>query len=785
MENNKVNGKMMLSHEPEGLTVKQLKANALKKWYWFLIIGAFCVAGAYFYTKITPTTYRINSTLLIKNDSKANELTAIFQDVRLNRQNPAIQDQIGVLKSFSLNLKTMQHLNWQYSWFKKDFLTYTDLYGNDPFHIKTPKDAAQLNNIALVIKPESDDHYIVKCDAKRKVNGIEIPIQFEKRVAFGEAFKNDYFNFVLEARGDRVINTGDEYLLIFNNLSTLAMQYKDRLGVQPSNEESNLLVLGLETTQLARDVEYLNRLASFYIQYGLEEKNRQANNTVRFIDNLIAGVTDSLQTAGNTFTNFRSRNRTVDLGQEATSVVEKIRTIDNELSQLNLKLEYYTNLKYYLDNKEEIKDLVAPSMVGVTDDDMTALVTKLNDLYSKREVLSYTVQEKNPTLVSLNNEIAYTQKVLSEKMENTIANTHLELNNLKARQQRVNSELSRLPKTEQQMIGMKRNYDLNNELFTFLLQRRAEAEIARASNNPDAQILDPAAMDIAELVGPIKSKAILLGVGVSIMLSVLLVIASEYFSEKLTATEEISSKLEFPITATVSENKFKSELPVLQYPRSAITESFRGLRINLQNLSKDPHQNVLAIHSTISGEGKSFVASNIAMVFAISNKKVLLIDGDLRQPRVHSIMKTKNEIGLSTYLAGKAKIEDIIQPTFQNNLFVAPAGPTPSSPSELLANGSIATFIERVRDKFDFIVFDNAPYGVVSDAMVIGLQADINMFLLRMNYSKKEFIDSINKVNHEGILRNILVTINGVKQIQGYGYYNDDMKRKKETKVTS
>jgi hypothetical protein len=182
-----------------------------------------------------------------------------------------------------------------------------------------PKDAAQLNNIPLVITPVSDDHYTISCDATRKVNGVDVPIKFEKRVAFGEAFKNEHFNFVLEARADRTPNTDEEYVLMFNNLSTLAMQYKDRLEIEPSNEDSNLIILSVRTNQLGRDVAYLNRLCSFYIQYGLDEKNRMANGTVRFIDNLIAGVTDSLQTAGNSFTNYRSRNRTVDLGQEATS----------------------------------------------------------------------------------------------------------------------------------------------------------------------------------------------------------------------------------------------------------------------------------------------------------------------------------------------------------------------------------------------------------------------------------------------------------------------------------
>jgi tyrosine-protein kinase Etk/Wzc len=182
---------------------------------------------------------------------------------------------------------------------------------------------------------------------------------------------------------------------VFNNLSALALYYKDALEVMFPNEEANLLTMELKTRSVERDVDFLNRLSSLYIQNGLDEKNRMNNNTVRFIDNLIAGVNDSLQVAGNSFSSYRSRNKTIDLGQEATGVVQKIKELDSEQSMINLKLDYYNNLKYYLANKEEIKDLVAPALVGVDDDALNDLVGKLNDLYSKREVISYTVQEKS------------------------------------------------------------------------------------------------------------------------------------------------------------------------------------------------------------------------------------------------------------------------------------------------------------------------------------------------------------------------------------------------------
>jgi tyrosine-protein kinase Etk/Wzc len=781
MENNKAKVRYATPHEQEGLTLKQIKTNALKKWYLFVIFIFLGVLLALLYNKFKSPEYWISTTILIKDENKENDLTNVFKDARIIKGNTKIHDQVGVLRSYSLNLKTMQSLNWQYSWYKKLLIGQTDLYGKDPFELEIPKGAAQAAMVSLHIVPQSSTHYLVSCDVERIESGRKVDYSFSRRVAFGDEFKNKNFHFILKKKND-LVNLDEEYILVFNNLSMLALDYKERLDVEFPDEEANLITVSLQTTTVRRDTEFLNRLGSLYIQSGLDEKNRMANNTVRFIDNLIAGVNDSLQVTGNTFTNYRSRKKTVDLGREASTVVEKLKTLDSEQSMINLRLDYYNNLKYYLDNKEEIKDLVAPALVGVNDTDLNDLVGKLNDLYGKREVLSYTVQEKNPTLVSLNNEITYTQKVLNEKVNNLVANAKMELNSIKGRQGKVNSELRQLPRTEQELIGIKRSYDLNNELYTFLLQRRAEAEISRAANNPDASILDPSSTEVARLLGPIKIKNLITGFLGGFVIAFLLLIADEFFSEKLRGIDDVQKRLEFPVTASISENKFKSEIPVIQYPRSAITESFRGMRINLQNHFRD-HQ-VLAVHSYISGEGKSFVALNMALVMAISNKKVLLVDGDLRRPRLQSILKVKNETGLSNYLNGRSKMEDIIVPTQYQGLSFVPSGAIPFNPSELLNNGLISIFIQAVKNKFDYIVFDTAPFGVVSDATMVGINADINLFLLRLNHSKKEHIEEINRIHNEGVLKNVLVTVNGVKQQTGYGYYNEEPRKPKEAKVS-
>jgi len=777
MEVNQVTDRRLIPSETEGLTLKALKSKILRNWYLFVVFCSIGVLIAFIYKNIVPPYYKISTTILIKSD-KSSDLDNVFRQLDSNSGSAAIQDQVGVLKSYNLNLKAVQYLNWRYSWSEKGLFKDKDVYGNDPYIIEQVSESSQLENVPLIIKTVSSDSYSVECDRTvTKKNGASVQIKFDKQLKFGESFHNDFFHFSLVKRPDRPVVLGEEFELVFNNLGDLALSYKNSLMVkQPEDGLSNLINVELLTSTLARDVDYLNQLGRVYIQFGLDEKNRMANNTIKFIDDQITGVNQSLQIAGDKFTSFRAENRTVDLGQEASSVVEQLKQIESERANVGLRLEYYNNLKYYLENRDQNKDLMAPSLVGVTDEALNLKVIRLNELYVKREVLSYTAQERNPVLISLTNEINYTQKSLKENVENLISNSNVELQSLNERQRAVNSQLSRLPKTEQNLIGIKRNFDLNNELYTFLLQRRAEAEIAKASNNPDAQILDPSDTGIALLMGPILLLNLMIGFFGGLFVAFFVVLMKELATGVLTDVEDISARLIVPMVGTITLNKYKTEMAAYQYPRSAITESFRGLRLNLEYFFQNVQGKVLAVHSYISGEGKSFVALNLAIVFAGGKKKVLLVDGDLRKSRLHKILNQEAEIGLSDYLQGKNSLEEIIRSTEIPNLsFVASGSPHDSS-SELLNNGVLRDFFNQAKELYDYVIIDNAPFGVVYDPVIVGMYADTNLLLIRLNFSNGEEIDAINKIAHDGILKNVMVAVNGKKQSKGHGYYTEDSK---------
>jgi capsular exopolysaccharide synthesis family protein len=770
---------MTSKNELDGLSIQFLKSKFIQYRFIFLVLILLGSVLAIVYNKLTPSYYRISSTILVKSDTKSSELNNVFRDFspsNIRNGSPVIEDQLGVLKSYNLNFRTLQTLNWRNSWSKIDFFKKSDLYGKDPFTITLPDESIQTENIPLIIEPISENQISVSCDATLKRGGNEMQVDFNNTIKFGDTLKNKYFNFVLNKIPGKELEIGAKYQLIFINLNALALGYKERLVVKPANPlaSSNLILVELVTSHLQRDVDYLNQLGRVYLQFGLDEKNRIANNTIKFIDDQITGVDRSLQQAGDQFSSFRSRNRTVDLGQEATTVVAKLKEIDVERSNLELKLEYYNNLKYYLQNRDENKDLVAPSLVGVTDDALNQKVIQLNELYSRREVLSYTAQERNPVLIQTNNQISYIQKSLQENVDNLIANTNVELQVLQQRQRSVNNELSKLPKTEQDLIGIKRNFDLNNELYTFLLQRRAEAEIAKASNNPDAQILDPSDIQIAAPLGPKLMLNLLIGMSLGFFAALAMVIVKEFISEDIYDVQEVSQNLNVSVVGSIGINKYNTEIPVAQFPRSSLTESFRGLRVNLEFLFNRAKSLVLSVHSLNSGEGKSFVAVNLATIFALGGKKVLLIDGDLRKPRLDKIFGIQNLIGLNNLFTGESTTDQIIQHTNITNLDIITSGVASEKFLELMNKQLISVLIEKVRQNYDLIVFDNSPFGIVYDSMVIGANSDFNLVLLRLNFSKKSEIENINKLGREGILPNIMVAVNGVKQKKGNGYYVDD-----------
>lgn len=752
----------------EGTNVKEFLFRILSKWHWFVLFGFIgCVLG-FLVSKSQPATYSLSASVLINDESQSMGIEQLFDGFDLGSK-ANIENHILMLKSYTLNHKALENLDRKVSWYKKGVLKDVGLYNNYPFKVELTKGAKNISGLSIEIIPQTNDSYKLVVDGEYAESSVKHKLDFTDKGRYGERFHDQYFDFVI-SKNESIKLTDKHYYFKINNLDELTKASLKNLDVSLATKKADGIILTYKGTIPAREVDYMNELIRVYMEYGLSEKNRTSENTVRFIDMQLDGIVDSLNVAGENFSDFRSKNGIVDLSQEARLVVEKLEELESEKALAERQLEYFKSLQIYMGDSEQMKLMVVPSVVGIVDAGLNAQVVKLGELYGKRSSLSVVVREKNPSVIMLNQEIKNTRESLSENLRNLLSNAEVNLNALNKRMNKIQMELAGLPRTEQKLINIKRRFDLNNELYTFLLQKRAEAAITTASNVSDAQVLDPARVETAEKTGPKTMINLIVGLILGCAIPFLLIVIGDYFNDSIQSKEDIEKESKLPIMGEIAHNNYSTELPIVKNPRSEIAESFRGLRTNLQYLFKQNQGcKVLALHSMVPGEGKTFNSLNLAGIIAMNSKKVLLVGCDLRKPRLHSIFGVDNKLGLSTYLIGNQNIGEVIRPTDIKNLYFVNSGPIPPNPAELLGMDAFANFIEEAKKDFDYIVMDNAPVTLVTDGILAGKHADVNLFVLRQGYSNKNQIKFINQVAEKESILQVGVVLNDVVY-KGYGY---------------
>lgn len=742
------------------LAVKKFLHKLRRKWYWFVIASVIGAGLGYLHSQMNPISYKLESLYLVKSNSD-DKLNMGFPFANGLGGNVNLQNHIGILTSYSINSKVIQNLNWTTSWFKELMFRDEEIYGNEPFDVIFDENAVNLKGVPIHIEMLDSSSYKVQVESNVEIYGRDVDLSFDDKGKVGEPFSSEYFHFTLYPKNVRV---GDSYYFVFNNMKALIRNYMHRLDVEPVDPDADLIKVSIVDNVPQKASDYLNELSDVYINYELNEKNHKSATTINFIDSQLRDVIDTLKVAGNNFTSFRSKNQIVDMSQEGGIIMKQLVDLDTERSAVQSHLDYYKNLQKYLDNTEKMKQVVAPSVVGIVDNSLNDLVVHLSDLYRQREVISYTAHEKNPKLILINNEIDLVKRNLKENLKNLTNNAIVQVQGLDRRIEKVNKQLSNYPKTEQAMINMKRMYDLNNDLYTFLLKKRAEAAITQASNVADTKVLDRARPQLAQVIGIGLLINVVGGTAGGFMIPLAIILLAAYFYDRIKSAEDIEEFTEISVVGNiVAASSGSAYLAAIDNPRSAVAESFRELRTNLQFIAPKKKTNsctVIGVNSVISGEGKSFISSNLASMIAINNKKVLLIDCDLRKPGLHNRLKYKNKEGMSNYLTDFSSLEDIIRQTRVENLHFISAGPIPPNPSELIENERFNELLKKCSETYDYIVFDNPPLSLVSDGVVIGQKVDINLFVTRQDYSKKgevRFIDHVHQkksMNNAGIILN-------------------------------
>ena len=752
----------------EGIDIKKLSYILVKQWHLFLLFSILGLGGAYLYTKIVNKNYQVSTSILVAENLNQIDIKDLFKGTQ-NKSDDNIYNQLDILKSYYPINKALINLNWRTSWYKKELLVWRSIYKEEPFDVQEPQDFTNPKGIAVCIIPTSDQSYTVSVDGELKSNKVITKIKFEGKGEFGLPFINGHFNFTLVKKKTNDEATDGKYKFVFNDLVDATLAYQKKLAVTLKNKKGEIIQCTLEGDEPVKYGEFLNELISVYIESKLDLQNEVNRRSLDFINSQLSGISDSMNTAGTKYTEFRSRNEIIDLGSETTIVMNKLKEAETERVKYQVQLDYFQNLRSYLGKAVDYKQLVAPSVVGIQDASLNALVLKLGELYSHRQYMSFSVSDNNPQIINIDKEIAQTRNLLSENLRNLIENATNTINSLKNREATISLQMNKLPKKEQQMINIQRQVDMTSEIYTFLLQKRAEMKIALASSVPDIQIIDKARPETALPIGLPGKIILIIGLIVGLALPLGIILLYNSLDTHIRTQEDIEYNSAIPIPGNIIHDQSNAAITVHENPKSVIAESFRALRTNLQFMLTEPNGKIITIQSTNPNEGKTFIAVNLASILAMNNKKVLLIGADLRKPKLHKIFEMSNDHGLSTCLIGHDTIDEVIFPTSVVNLFLLPAGPIPPNPSEILGKPEMKMLIDKVRHAFDYVIIDNAPTLLVTDGIIVSQLSDLNIFILRYGVSHKQQLELINHYADKQMVSHLAIVVNDI-QSNAFGY---------------
>jgi tyrosine-protein kinase Etk/Wzc len=752
----------------ETVDFKKIFYLLVRQWKWFFLFGILGFGVAYSYNKLTKPRYTVNASILVPEKSTGMDMKNVFEKV-LDQQGNNIYNQIEILKSYYPINQTLVNLNWRTSWYKKDILIWRGIFRQEPFEVKEAPNVMNVEGVPVNVISSSGDSYIISADGEFKLNNLKTKVEFESKGTFGQPFVNSYFNFTLVKKANISNTTDGNYKFVFNNLNETTLAYQKRLKVDLKVKKSDLIQCSIEGEEPIKDGEFLNELVKVYIKSKIDLENESQRRSLEFINDQLSGIADSLDVAGTKFTKFRSENKIIDIGKQGTLVMDNLKEIESDKAKSQMQLDYFNNLHTYLSNPGDGKKLASPSVVGIEDLSLNTQVVKMGELYSRRQLISFSAKENNPALLLIDKEIVQTRDLINENLLNLIDNAKQSVKSLKDRHSRIGSEMNKLPEKEQQMITIQRQFDLTNEIYTLLLKKRAETNIALASSISDVQIIDIARPSDSEPMGFPGRAILIIGfiLGIAVPLGFVSIMNS--LDDRIRSQEDIENKTSIPIIGNILHDDTDSVVVVSENPKSIIAESFRKLRTNLQFMLAVPGSKVISIHSTDPGEGKSFTAVNLATILAMNNKKVLVIGADMRKPKLHQVFNFSNDHGLSTYLIGYDTIEKVILPTSIKNLSLITSGPIPPNPAEILGRAEMKTLLDNVRVSFDYVILDNAPVSLVTDGIILSHLSDINIFVLRYGISHKHQLEMINQYAFKKIISHLAIVVNDIKS-NAFGY---------------
>ena len=773
MEENKNN--VGATQPEEEVNIQELLFRYLIHWPWFVASVLFCVVCAFAYLKVATPVYNVSATVLIKDEDKgggatmASELEKMGLGGMMNTKSN-VDNEVEVLKSKSLALEVVEQLNLYVSYQNEDSWISKEMYRTSPVLVSlTPQEADQLP------KPMKVKMNLLapgKMDVEIEVGEKKYQKHLDKLPA---VFPTDEGTVAFLANSDTLVGKWGEVQHVTATIAkpmSVAKGYSAALSIAPTSKTTSVVNISLQNSSTQRGKDFINKLIEVYNINTNNDKNEVAQKTAEFIDERIAIISKELGSTEQDLETFKRTAGITDLKSEAEIALTGNAEYEKRRVENQTQISLVKDLQRYLQGNEYE---VLPSNVGLQDAALAAAIAKYNEMLMERNRLLRTSTENNPTIINLTSSIHAMRANVVASMDATLKGLQITKADLQREAKRFSQRISDAPTQERQFVSIARQQEIKAGLYLMLLQKREENAITLAATANNAKIIDAAIPDEAP-VAPKKIiillAALMLGAGIPVIV-IYLISLTQVTIEGRADVEKLTT---LPVIGDipVADGLKGSSIAVFENQNNLMSETFRGIRTNLQFLLEEG-QKVVMVTSTVSGEGKSFVSANTAISLSLLGKKVVIVGLDIRKPGLNKVFNlSTKEQGITQFLTNpKRNIMDLVQQSdINSNLFILPGGAVPPNPTELLARKGLDEAIEQLKQHFDYVVLDTAPVGMVTDTQLISRIADLTVYVCRADYTRKSEFSLVNELAATNKLPCISIAINGLDlNKKKYGYY--------------
>ena len=740
----------------------------LRYWKWFILSVLLCLAFGAIVILVTQKEYKSSLSILLNEDKGAGKTSAAEFDLDalgLLSTTNNIENEVAILSSPDLMRSVIDTLNLRAVYYINKRFRKTELYNQSPFFANIEStNKNEISNIRFYIQKNGTE-YLVYGTYKDDEVDQDIDQEFQTLPAIIKL--NEVVNLNIQLTGKEIIES-EKYYISISNMSSTVTCLCNNLSVSPTSKSSSVLNIGLIGYNTEKGAAILRELVKQYNEMNVNIKNEIAYNTAIFINDRLKEISVELGDAEENVVDFKQKNQITDLNTEAQLFVQQTGQHEQKLMEVETQLNVISLIERFV-NDPANKYAVIPN-IGISDIGLTQIISEYNSKLLNSEVQLKGMGEENPTRIRLTEDINNTRSSISSSLKNVKQTYNIAKQDLLRQSTSTKSRVLSVPQQERGLIEKVREQRIKENLFLFLMQKREETNLSIASTAKKARIIVSPQEDILPIAP--KSKIIILSVLIlGFLCPIIIIYVINLFKTQIRNRSELESLSNVSIIGQISRNEIKDQIVVQHGHNSGIAEMFRSLRNNLNFIFKHKANQLILVTSTTTGEGKTFISINLSMSYALSGKKVLLIGGDIRNPKLKNYVELAGRRGLSDYLISDDSWRNYINSSgLNNNLQIMVAGTIPPNPNELLMSPRLKDFLAEVKQEYDFIIIDTAPVGLVSDTYLIDEYVDATLYVVRENITPKAAVNFINVQKEEDKLINMYLVLNDSYLDSSYKY---------------